>query len=120
LDASPLPLESMSQTLGDVLVRDECQLRPSRASVYMVTGEIPPETYIELAISDLHVECRSAYRSDRVPWWRIDVAGVAQGLLAVAAGGIGMATLFVSEARLTFNRLDLAPPPLVAVGCALG
>jgi hypothetical protein len=86
----------------------------------MVTGEIPPEAYTALAIRDLHVECRSAYRSDHAPWWRIDVAGVVQDLIAVAAGGIGMATLFVSEARLTFNRLDLAPPPLVAVACALG
>jgi hypothetical protein len=86
----------------------------------MVTGEIPPETYPQLAIDDLHVECRTAYLNARSPWWQADFALLAMVLIAMAAGVIARAALFVSDAGAAFSRLDAAPPPSVAVGCALG
>jgi hypothetical protein len=102
----------MGRDLGDILVREERLLRPSKAFVYLVTGEISPEAYPEFAIEQFHDECRREYRR-RLARGR---AGFFSRLRADIASGLGEMLIQI----VLFNdRLRLAAQASPAAKTAL-
>jgi hypothetical protein len=48
----------MGREFGEALVSEERQLRPSPSFVYLLAGEIPPESYPRFAIEEYREEVR--------------------------------------------------------------
>ncbi len=114
-----LPFDRMRGMLGDVLVRDERRLRASKASIYLTSGEIPPEQYPELAIQALRNECLRTYLKDCSPWWRVDMSEKRGLVVGAIARTVAQIVLFISYSPAS-SQLDIAPPPSVAVARAFG
>lgn len=115
----PLFLRRMGRTLGDVLVKDGCQLKPSQAFTYVIDREILPEEYPEFAIRAVQSECRLAYRRNRSAWRRAGAWSIGPSLIVALARTLSQAWIFVSQPP-AFTPADMALPRYVAVARVLG
>ncbi len=109
----------MRRTLGDVLVRDERELRPSEAFVRVIYNELPPDAYPEAVIEELRQQCRRAYREKRISRWRLGPFTRGADSVASFARLLTQILFFVGTAP-TCRHIDIDTSMPVAVVRALG
>jgi hypothetical protein len=116
------------KSLGDALVSEDRRLRPSRSFLYLVTGEITPESYPAFAIEEFREEFgRYCDRHVGGQRRRDLIRRMAEKLWPLAIDGLIQAILFNDRLRVAADNaprsgmgMDGGSPRSIAIARSLG